>query len=64
MTKEILDRALELADGEIVFSDGFALTDWSGDRYCCYTPSQEFGEGTVCDKDDAIKFYCEHRKEV
>lgn len=61
MTRKELDLLLDENDGELDFEDGFALTDYSGGRYCMYVPSQVFGEGTICEFEEALKFYNTHK---
>lgn len=58
---EQIDSLLD-EDGEIVFEDGCTLTDWSGGRYCFYEDGQSFGEGKICDSEEAIVLYNEHNK--
>lgn len=63
MTKKELDLMIEENDGELNFDDGYALTDYSGGRYCMYAPDEEFGEGTICSFKEAVKFYNDHKGE-
>lgn len=62
MTENKLISLIEENDGELVFSDGFVLTDWTGGQFCQYTPDQGFGEGTVCNYEAAEQFYFEHKE--
>lgn len=63
MTEKELDLMIEENDGELDFADGYALTDYSGGRYCIYAPDQELGEGTICGFEEALKFYNDHKGE-
>lgn len=63
MTEKELDLMIEENDGELNFDDGYALTDYSGGRYCMYAPGEEFGEGTICSFKEAVKFYNDHKGE-
>ena len=60
MTKEELFEIIDENDGELVFEDGCAMTDWSGGRFCLYLQNQQFGEGKVCDFKEALEFYKNH----
>lgn len=60
MTREELFEIIDENDGELVFDDGYAITDWSGGRFCLYNPDQQFGEGTVCGFEEALEFYRNH----
>lgn len=46
MNRTTLDFILETQE-ELHFPDGYAMTDWSGHKYCLYQPNQEFGQGKV-----------------
>lgn len=61
MPRKELDLLIEKNDGELDFEDGYALTDYSGGRYCMYAPDQGFGEGTICGFNEALKFYNAHK---
>ena len=63
MTEKELDLIIEENDGELDFDDGYALTDYSGGRYCMYAPDQGFGAGTICGFEEALKFYNDHKGE-
>lgn len=63
MTREDLFRIIEEHNGELIFEDGYAMTDWSGARFCLYNPDQGFGEGHICGFTDALQFYQLHSKE-
>lgn len=60
ITEKELDLLIEENDGVLEFDDGFALTDYSGGRYCMYAPGECFGEGEVCGFEKASDFYKIH----
>lgn len=60
MTKEALFDLIDSNDGEIRFEDEYSLTDWSGARFCTYSPDQNFGEGEICGFEKALAFYNKH----
>lgn len=64
MTREDLFSIIEEHNGELIFEDGYAMTDWSGARFCLYSPDQGFGEGHICGFTDALQFYQLHSKEI
>lgn len=63
ITEKELDLMLEENDGVLEFADGYALTDYSGGRYCMYAPDEKFGEGTTCGFEKAVEFYNNHKGE-
>lgn len=60
MTREELFEIIDANDGELVFEDGYAMTDWSGGGFCLYLPDQQFGEGKTCGFEEALEFYKNH----
>lgn len=61
-TEEELNDLICENDGELNFSDDYAMTDWRLGKFVLFTPDQTIDQGTVCDFNTAIKFFNKHNK--